>query len=223
MSNEVSGTPRRGFIGSVAVGAATLVLGRMSTANAEVSSLMTAPPVSDAWLARLTGKHKQVFDCTAPNDGWGAIFSLTFIDTTKSALKVTDKDVNAVVVYRHFAMPLMLNDGIWSKYKIGELIGVKDPKTNAPATRNIFRDNMPLHPGLTYEEAMSKNGVIMVACNMALTVLSGMAAPKASVTPEAAKAEWAATGLLAGANLSASGVYAVNRAQAAGCSYAFGG
>jgi hypothetical protein len=222
MSNVVSGTPRRGFLGSMAVGAATLVLGRLSTAEAEVGGLMTLPPVSDAWLARLTGKHKQVFDCTGPNDGWGAVFSLTFIDTTKSALKVADKDVNAVVVYRHFAFPLMLNDALWAKYKIGELIDVKDPKTKAPATRNIFRDNVPLHPGLTYEEAMAKNGVIMVACNMALTVLSSMAAPKANVTPEAAKAEWTA-GLLPGANLAASGVYAVNRAQAAGCSYAFGG
>ena len=107
-------------------------------------------------------------------------------------------------------------------YKIGDLIGVKDPKTNASATRNIFRDNIPLHPGLTYEEEMAKNGVIMVACNMALTVLSSMAAPKANVTPETAKTEFTA-GLLPGVNLSASGVYAVNRAQAAGCSYAFAG
>jgi intracellular sulfur oxidation DsrE/DsrF family protein len=222
MSNVVSGTPRRGFLGSMAVGAATLVLGRLSTADAEVGALMTLPPVSDAWLARLTGKNKQVFDCTSPNEGWGAVFGLTFIDTTKSALKLTDKDVNAVIVYRHFSMPLMLNDSIWAKYKVGELIGVKDPKTNAPATRNIFRDNVPMHPGLTYEQAMAKNGLIMVACNMALTVLSGMAAPKANVTPEAAKTEWTA-GVLPGVSLAPSGVYAVNRAQQAGCSYAFGG
>jgi intracellular sulfur oxidation DsrE/DsrF family protein len=220
MSNAVSGTPRRGFLGSMAVGAATLVLGRLSTADAEVGTL--APPVSDAWLARLTGKYKQVFDCTTANDGFGVVFGLTFIDTTKSALKAADKDVNAALVYRHFAMPLMLNDSIWAKYKIGELIGVKDPKTNAPATRNIFRDNVPLHPGLTYEQAMTKNGVIMVACNMALTVLSGMAAPKVNVTPEQAKTEWTA-GVLPGVSLAPSGVYAVNRAQQAGCTYAFGG
>lgn len=222
MSNVVSGTPRRGFLGSMAVGAATLVLGRLSTADAEVSALVSSPPVSDAWLARLTGKYRQVFDCTSANDGWGAVFGLTFLDTTKSAVKATDKDVNAAIVYRHFAMPLMLNDSIWAKYKIGELIGVKDPKTNAPALRNIFRDNVPMHPGLTYEQAMAKNGLIMVACNMALTVLSGMTAPKANVTPEQAKTDWTA-GLLPGVNLAASGVYAVNRAQLAGCSYAFGG
>jgi len=222
MSTVVSGTPRRGFLGSMAVGAAALVVGRLSNANAEVSGLISAPPVSDAWLARLTGKHKQVFDCISPNDGWAAVFGLTFLDTTKSALKVTDKDVNAAIVYRHFAMPLMLNDSAWAKYKIGEMIGVKDPKTNAPATRNIFHDNVAMHPGLTYEQAMAKDGLIMVACNMALTVLSSMAAPKAGVSAEQAKTDWNAA-LLPGVNLAPSGVYAVNRAQAAGCSYAFGG
>ena len=64
MSNSVSATPRRGFLGSIAAGAAALVLGRLSTADAEVSGLLTAPPVSDAWLKRLTGKYKQVVDAT---------------------------------------------------------------------------------------------------------------------------------------------------------------
>lgn len=222
MSTNVSSTPRRGFLGSIAAGAAALVLGRLSTADAEVSALLTAPPVSDAWLKRLTGKYKQVVDCTTANEGWGSVFALTFLDTTKEAQKVTDKDVNPVIVYRHFAMPLMLNDAAWAKYKIGEMIGVKDPKTNAPATRNIFHDNIPLMPGLTFEQAMAKNGVIMVACNRALTVLSGMAAPKANVTPEQAKKEWTEA-LLPGVNLAPSGVYAVNRAQASGCSYVYGG
>jgi hypothetical protein len=222
MSNIVSGTPRRGFLGTVAAGTAALVLGRLSTADAEVNALMTAPPVSDAWLKRLTGKYKQVFDCTSANEGWGSVFALTFANTTKSATGATDKDVNPVLVYRHFAMPLMLNDSAWAKYKIGELIGVKDPKTNSPATRNIFHDSIPMNPGLTFEQAMAKNGLIMVACNMALTVLSGMAAPKANVTAEQAKADWTAA-VLPGAYLAPSGVYAVNRAQAAGCSYAYAG
>jgi hypothetical protein len=222
MSTVVTGTPRRGFLGSIAVGAATLVLGRLSTADAEVGALFSGPTVSDAWLARLTGKYRQVFDCTGPNEGFGVLFGLTFLETTKSALKVADKDVTPAIVYRHFAMPLLLQDSAWAKYKIGELVGVKDPKTNAPATRNIFKDEILGHPGLTYEQAMAKNGIIMVACNMALTVLSGMTAAKAGVTAEQAKTDWT-NAVLPGAYLAPSGVYAVNRAQQAGCTYAFGG
>ena len=102
-----------------------------------------APLPGDEWVARINGKHKQVFDCTTSNMGFGAAFGLNFIDSMKEAQKLTDKDVTAVVVFRHISMPLMLNDSMWAKYKIGEMLDVKDPKTNAPATRNIFRDNVP--------------------------------------------------------------------------------
>ena len=144
---------------------------------------LTAPP-SDAWIGRIKGKYRQVFDNTSPNEGWGAAFPLNFIDSTKEAMKVADADITAVSVFRHFAMPLLLNDAVWAKYHIGEMLNVKDPKTSAFATRNIFRDAVPLREGLTYEKEMA-NGVIFVACNLALTVISGMAAPKAKVTADA--------------------------------------
>jgi hypothetical protein len=219
MSHMPSRTPRRGFLGGIAGGAVALVAGRWSNAGAEVLALTTPP--SDEWVAKIKGKYRQVFDNTTANEGWGGAFPLNFIDSTKEATKATDADITAVSVFRHFAMPLMLNDAVWAKYHIGEMLKVKDPKTNAFATRNIFRDNIPLRPGLTYEKVMS-NGVIFVACNLALTVISGMAAPNAKVTPEVAKKEFEA-GLLPGSHLAASGVYAVNRAQQAQCTYCYGG
>jgi len=219
MSQMAPRTPRRGFLGGIAGGAAALMVGRWSTASAEVLAL-SAPP-SDAWIAKIKGKYRQVFDNTSPNEGWGAAFPLNFIDSTKEATKATDAEITAVSVFRHFAMPLLLNDAVWAKYHIGEMLNVKDPKTNAPATRNIFRDAVPLREGLTYEKEMA-SGVIFVACNLALTVISGMAAPKAKVTADVAKKEFEA-GLLPGSNLAASGVYAVNRAQQAQCTYCYGG
>ncbi|MGH7617133.1 MAG: hypothetical protein ACREPM_07900 [Gemmatimonadaceae bacterium] len=218
---QTVGTHRRGFLGSMAAGAGALLLGGMSNANAEALS-NAALPVSDEWVGKIKGKYRQVFDCTSANEGFGAAFPLNFISSTKEALKVTDKDIGTVLVFRHFAMPLMVSDTIWAKYKVGELANLKDPKTNAPATRNIFRDNIPFYPGVTYEKLVSEHGVILVACNLALTAISGMTAPKAGVTPEKAKAEWTA-GLLHGVALATSGVYAVNRAQGAGCTYCFGG
>lgn len=212
---------RRGFLGTIAAGAAALVAGRWSTAHAEMASSVTLPPVDDAWVARITGKHKQVFDAVTANE-WGPAFSLNYLDTTTQAKKLTDKDLSAVVVMRHFAMPLVLNDATWAKYKIGEVLGVKDPKTNAPATRNIFFNNVPMRPGLTYEQMIANRGVIMVACNLALTVVSGMAAPKAGVSADVAKKDWE-NGLFKGVYLAPSGVYAVNRAQEAGCTYCYAG
>ena len=222
MSHPLSKTPRRSFLGGVAAGAAALVVGRWSSAAAEIIPAAAIPVAGDEWLNRIKGKHKQVFDCTSANDGFGPAFGLNFIDSTKEAQKLTDKDISAVVVMRHMSMPLLLNDAMWMKYKIGEMLNVKDPKTNAPATRNIFRDNVPMRPGLTYEQVMANRGVVLVACNMALTVLSGMAAPKASVTADVAKKDWAAN-LIPGVVLAPSGVYAVNRAQESGCTYCYGG
>lgn len=219
--NIESVTPRRGFLGSVAVGTAGLVLTRLSTASAELPGSGASAAFGDEWVGRIKGKYRQVFDCPTVNEGWGAAFPLNFIESTKEAVKASESAITGVVVFRHFAMPLMLTDAIWAKYPIGEALGIKDPKTGAPATRNIFADNVPLYSGLTYEKVMSR-GVIFVACNMALTVISGMTAAKAGVTAEQAKAEWTA-GLIPGVNLAASGVYAVNRAQQAGCTYCYGG
>lgn len=223
VSGRTAGTPRRGFLGGLAAGAAALVVGRWSTAGAELAPLpLTSAPAGDEWLSKVKGKYRQVFDATSPNEGFPPVFALTFINTTKDAQKLTTDDVSAVVVFRHFAMPMLLNDKIWAKYKIGELINVKDPKTNAPATRNIFRAEMPLNPGLTYEQVIATRPVVFAACNMALTVFSGMAAPKAGVTADAAKKEWTAN-LVAGVALVPSGVYAVNRAQQTGCTYCWAG
>lgn len=221
MSHSVSGTHRRGFLGGIAAGAAALAVGRFSTAGAEILAARESHALDDAWIGKIKGKYRQVFDATAPNEGWGAAFPLNFIDSTKEALKVTDADITGITVFRHFAMPLMLNDATWAKYKIGAMLNVTDPKTKAPAVKNIFRDNVPLRAGLTYEQELAK-GVIFVACNLALTVISGMAAPGAGVSADQAKKDFTA-GIIPGVYLAASGVYAVNRAQQAGCTYCYAG
>lgn len=217
-----SPTPRRTFIQRIAASSAALVVGGWSAAAAHPAPERVDGPLSDDWLDRITGKHRQVFDCVSPNDGFGAAFGLNLLDSYKAAHDLGDRDVTAVVSYRHAAMPLMLDDAVWAKYHVGEQLGVKDPATSAIATRNIFRDRIMARPGLTYERAIAERGLIMTACNMALTALSGMLAPKAGVSAEQAKQEWTA-GLLPGVVLVPSGVYAVNRAQEKGCTYCFGG
>jgi hypothetical protein len=118
-------------------------------------------------------------------------------------------------------MPLMLNDAVWTKYKLGEVLDLKDPKTNAHATRNFMKDAIPLH-NISYAQLIARPDVIVVACGLALNVISSMAAAKAGVTADVAKKEFTA-GILPGVNISASGVYAVNRAQQAGCTYCYAG
>jgi intracellular sulfur oxidation DsrE/DsrF family protein len=213
-------TPRRGFLTRIAAGAGALVAGRAATASAELAHL--AAPTDEKWLSRIKGKHRQVVDCTSHNSGFGAAFGLNFIDSTKEALSLPETEFTSVVVYRHMAMPLTLNDAMWQKYHIGEVLGINDPATNAPAVRNIYRDKVSGRPGVTYEQIMMTRPVIMAACNVALKAISGMAAPKASVTGVQAAEDWTAN-LLPGVVLVPSGVYALNRAQQTGCTYCGGG
>ena len=217
-------TPRRGFVKSIAAVAAALATARVSPARAEGVArdehVFSSSP--DVWVARIHGKHRQVFDATEPNGGFAPAFALNFIDGYKKTHNTSDSDITAVIGFRHFAMPLVVSDEIWAKYHVGEVINVTDPKTSKPATRNIFRDAVPLNPGLTYETLLARPNIIMTACNVALTVISGMTAAKAGVTPEVAKQEWT-NGLIKGVYLVPSGVYAISRAQEAGCTYCSAG
>ena len=120
-------------------------------------------------------------------------------------------------------MPLTLNDAMWAKYKIGELLNVKDPKTNAPATRNIFRDNVPLRPGahLRAGDHEARPHLRRVQ-HGAHGASAAWPRRKPGTTADKRKRNGTAD-LLPGVYLAPSGVYAVNRSQEAGCTYCYGG
>lgn len=211
-------TERRGFLRRLTALTAAMSVPAWRGAGAEVSVENASP---DEWVDRIRGKHRQVFDATTHNSGFAAAFAANFVDGYKQQFKATDADVTPVIVYRHFAMPLMLRDELWQRYKVGEFLKVDDPDTKATATRNIFQQGVMMHPGLTYERLIER-GAVVVACNLALTVLSQNLAANAGVSAEQAKKEWT-EGLLKGVALAPSGVYAVSRAQEKGCTYCYAG
>jgi hypothetical protein len=190
--------------------------------DSSAASSLADPTFSEAWLDELTGKHKQFFDAVSPNDGFALLFAANFLNQYNAAYKIPDSDLTAVVGLRHFAAPMGFNDGIWSKYKLGEFFKVNDPKTKAPATRNIYlQDDGMMFPGATIP-ALQKRGVKFTMCNVALNVLSGMTAQAAGLPKEGAADEWVA-GLLPGVVRVPVGTIAVNRAQEKGCTYCAGG
>ena len=219
-------TRRRGFLGTVAAGAATLGLGAVAgPAELAAESLRSGDnPAFEAWLNKITGKHKQMFDATAVNDGFGLIWARVFLNTANDTYGTTDADNSAVVVLRHFAAPLALGDAAWAKYKLGEFIKLNDPRTNAPAVRNPHAHLTAAEemiPGIGVEELLAK-GVMMCVCNVALTVFGGMLAKGAGMTPDAVHQDLVAN-VIPGIQLAPSGILAVNRTQAKGCGYAFAG
>jgi intracellular sulfur oxidation DsrE/DsrF family protein len=221
-------TNRREFLASLATGSAALAASGMAlhvnAAEGHAESIALDSPMTDAWLSKLNGKHKQFFDASMVNDGFALAFAMNFLNMNNDAYKIPDKDLTAVVGFRHFATPMGFNDDIWNRYKLGEFFKVNDPATKAPATRNVFyhaHDGDLPFPGMAIDKLQAR-GVTFTVCNMALGVISGMTSKNAGVTPDVAKAQWTA-GLLPGMVLVPAGVLAVNRAQEKGCTYCSGG
>ena len=227
MSRHQDPIQRRHFLGtllaSAAVGAAGLALPVQLGSAKE--RLLPSPGTSgfDEWLGKIKGKHKQVFDCTAPNGGLPLAWARVFLMTNKSA-GASEHDVTAVLVLRHNGIPLGMESRLWDKYKFGEMFAANDPATKSPLTANPFWEpkegSLPL-PGMGIDE-LQKSGVLFGICDIALTVYSKGAGEKMKMDPADVKKDWV-SGILPGVQIVPSGVLAVNRAQEHGCTYCYAG
>jgi hypothetical protein len=211
-------TPRRNFIrrvaGAVSLGLAGLV---PAPASAQPAARSDGP----IWPGSLKGRHRQLVDGYEVNAGAPLEFAYTFL-ATNGALAANAVSATAVVVLRHHAFPIALGSDMWRKYKIGEAFKIIDPETNALAVKNPF-----LRPGALPVDGMAVErllaiGTVFGACNVALQFYSKMLAGNAGVSADDAAKEWAAN-LVPGITLLPSGVWGVNRAQEAGCTYCTGG
>ncbi|HEX6051007.1 MAG TPA: hypothetical protein VFZ21_17125 [Gemmatimonadaceae bacterium] len=223
MNGHDADSSRRAFLAQVGAGSAAL-LGTPALLAA-AAPVAQGQGASDRWLNGVKGKHRQYFDATSVDSGFSLAYAMNWMDTMKATYKVTDKDLSAVIGLRHFSIPIAYTDEIWAKYKLGEFAKVNDPKTNAPATRNIYykpQQGDLMFPTMAIDQ-LQPRGVTFVVCNIAHTVISGLLAKNAGVTPEQAKAEFE-KGLIPGFMLVPSGVLAVNQAQEKGkCTYCYAG
>jgi intracellular sulfur oxidation DsrE/DsrF family protein len=215
--------PRRSFLARFAAGLAAVTAAPQAAAMSLDDTLRLQGQDPDAWLAKLNGRYRQYFDATTTNDGFPLVYAFTWARTMRETYKLGARDAQAVIGFRHSGIGPALNDQMWAKYKIGEFFKLNDPKTGKPSVRNYL--NKSTAGDIMIPEAdvstMLGNGHLVVVCNVALSVLSGMAAKAAglSMTPEDAYKEWLAN-LIPGVMPVPSGVLAVHRAQEKGkCTY----
>ena len=234
----VSETPRRDFLSQLAAaGLATAGLSAMGgaalVAQPVAGAGSAAPKFDDSWTARVRGaRHKAVFDAPEVQDGLGLWQAWLFRRGYREALGPAEAEATVpVVVIRHAATVLAIDDALWAKYKLGEMRKLNDPVTKKPAERNPFARPLPDAPkpegtlATMLEgqpepniQGLLKEGAIVLACNVALENMIGAMAKRSGQTPEAIRAE-AHAHLVPGVILQPSGVYAVLRAQEAGCVY----
>lgn len=186
---------------------------------------MPAAPAhwDDSWFGRLTAKHKAVFDSPEIDEGIAPSQAAGYIRGMHDALGAAPTDVQAVVVMRHRAVPMVFNNAMWAKYPIAEMRNEKD-ESGKWATSNPYAGTPSSDPSATAGRPQSnltwlaEHGHVLLGCDLATRAFSSQLANKVHGDSKAIYEELKAN-LLPGVILQPTGVYAVHRAQEAGCSY----
>src|SRR5947208_8436964 len=136
-------TPRRGFLGRLAAGAAALGLGGLvapaeAAAERRVAPRTPANPEFEAWLNKMTGKHKMLYDVPEPNSGFGFAWARIFLNTTNETYGTTDADNTVAIILRHNGIAFGIQSPMWAKYTLGEFFKLNYGVTKEAALRNTF-------------------------------------------------------------------------------------
>jgi intracellular sulfur oxidation DsrE/DsrF family protein len=214
--------PRREFLGQLGLMA---IAASVTPAVARAESLAgesVAPTWDMSWVERVTAApYKAVIDTTKPQND-ELYTALDILDTFHEVYDGPNEPTRVVVVFRHFAAAMGLADAMWDKYSIGEARTVTDPATKAPARRNPFlragsdaKENWEINSKI---EPLAARGAIFLVCNRATMGLASSLAKKANKPVDEVQAELRAN-LVPGAIMMPNGIFALIRAQNAGCAF----
>lgn len=216
--------PRRTFLGLLGASSLAAVI-RPAAAEQPSRAPRHPEPVDDtwdmSWVDKVTGKYKAVFDSPEVSEGAALFRACLWRDNYKTVYGTDRADMSPVVVFRHEAIALAMNDEYWDGYEQGKENKLKDEKTGKWSKINPIRVSPPGTPEKWAEynlmSFMASGGVVL-ACRVAFGEVVGKVMKKEKLARDPA-IEKAKTYLIPGILLQPSGVFAVLRAQEAGCSY----
>ncbi len=222
--NSIRGD-RREFFGRLGLAAAVTAAssaGFVATDAYAMDISRHDSPWDMSWVDRLAGvPYKVAFDANQIADGLAPNLAADFMDTYHAVYNTRDDQTRAVIVMRQLGVQMAFNDTLWDKYAIGEDVKVTDPVTNAPARRNVFwraAAGSTSAPDASLLESLQARGAIFLACNRAAMNWSRRMAEKHKRDVEEVRTEVRA-GLIPGALLMPNGIFAMIRAQNAGCAF----
>ena len=209
---------------------ATAMLGAFPAAGLRpLAELVQPAPTLPAswdfsWTNALKGKkHRALFDCTDIESGLGVWRASIWENQYQEALGAKASDVKTVLVLRHKAIVLALQQSVWEAAGIGAGEKVMHPVTQQstdlnPVLLSASRNEIPaMFDAFALPKFLERGGIVL-ACNLALQNFAGRWAQKAGLSPEDA-GKRAAAGVIPGVVLMPSGVLACVKAQEEGCHY----
>lgn len=216
---------RRAFLSAAAANAAALAV-LPGTAFASLPNDIAAASASEewdvSWTSRIKGKHRAVFDNTEPESGYGIWRAALWMRQYMDVLKAAPAEISPVIVIRHSAIVLAMQQSFWDKYRIGSAKHITHPLTGEATTKNPAlldeKDGLPAPLGDAGLRKQLDRGVVVLACNLALEDCVGLIRKTDKVSAEEARKR-AVAYIVPGVILQPSGVFAVILAQEAGASY----
>lgn len=182
-----------------------------------------APAFDTSWTAKLTGKYRAVFDVPEIEGGSGVWRAGLWINHYTDLLKAGPADLNAVVVIRHAAIPLVMSNEFWEAYDVAKARKVMHPITDKKTRRNpvlmtAADDQLPpMLANITLAKQIEK-GAIVLGCNMAFAQIVGMVAKKDKLNMGDARAK-ALSMMTPGVILQPNGIFGVTLAQHHGAAF----
>jgi hypothetical protein len=218
---------RRDFLNSVATSSLLAAI-PLPVALSDAEHRGATTPVDDtwdlSWVGRLRGKSRAVFDSPRVAEG-GALFrAILWREQHSKVFGTPLAELTPVVVFRHEAIPLVMDDAHWDHIGVGKDLKLKDESTGKWYRKNPFASADPKAPAEMKDynlAAFIANGGIILACNLAFGEIVAQWKDKDKLSgADAAKA--AKSHLLPGVILQPSGFFAVLKAQDEGCKYMMG-
>lgn len=219
MTDDVS-RARREFLGQLGLIAAAAAMPSSVAAAESSHGTAAASPWDMSWVATVTAApYKVVLDITTLSDDY-LYAAADIMDKYHEVYGTPDDQTRAVLVMRRLGTPMALQDALWDRYGIGQDRKIDDPATKAPARRNPFLRSAPNEKeSFMVEsrlESLVARGAIVLVCNRAAMHFAASVAEKLKRPLPDVQNE-VRNGLIPGARLMPDGVFAVVRAQNAGC------
>jgi len=174
-----------------------------------------------SWVSRVNRPHRVVFDVTKISDGDALWQTTSWMQGYAEAEGATDAELNAVLVFRHGAVVMVLDDAMWTRLGVS---GGRTDQTGAATKRNPYLGDVNPPPApttgmsgpMTIRRLMAR-GVIILACNNALNGQAYSLKEKEHLSETDAQAQ-VRSSVADGVYVMPNGIFSVARAQEAGCS-----